>query len=419
MLDLIKGKFRVVCGYGRNESGFALMATIVVAAVVLIMGLGYYLNNAMEVGAVIRDVERVQNFYAAEAGINWGLVQLDRMSDEDGNITSNWQETVLTTAGTVEMAYVRKDIGGGYYSNREGFLHATTLDPNTGEQDHTLVVEVVIAWNLPMSTATLAGPNGMAGGFIVDGRDHQLAVTDEVTDGWSSVVIPNSGTFGVITDAGTFNRGGNSKIGGTKEDPSVDVDLTKIYAGSNGWNTIVDLNRSNLPTTVDGVMKFAEGYMRQFALDNGTLYTNSHPHTITAADAQIYYYEFDSASDVVFNGLGIEMDNPASTAIFVIHNKGAGDATMKLLSGTFKGVFISDQYDKIHGNIVGGMYSVGGTRSSIGNGNGGAYYCSAVVGQMVDTFGDAWDEGEVLTMQVSFWEEDNSLDVTKGILRDS
>jgi len=416
MWVLIKNKFWSLASCIKNDRGIALLTALALSIILMGLGITYYMKNALEAKLVVQGANQVQSYYGAEAGINWGLLKL---TDSNYGMATDWNETVQTPTGVVYVAYRRKDMGGGYLSETRGFLYATTLNPINSAQEHTLVAEVSRVPKVYFAAAALTGPNGGTGNFVIDGRDHKLAVTNEESTGWDSdaALVPNNGTLAIVTDAGFFNRSGNMTIGGTQQDTNQDVTPTKVYAGPNGWNTVVELTNTNLASTPDEVMEFNEGYMKTFAQNHGTYYLNpADGLTLTCDDGQIYYLEFTGNHDVTFQNLVLNMSSPAKTAIVVVHHANPNyTVTMKNMTGTFKGILIVDQVDKIHGTIVGALHTLGGA-ANMGNGSGGIYYSEAVAGRMIANHGSAMkEEATKIKTDIIRWKEDNTKDVYRNI----
>ena len=202
------------------------------------------------------------------------------------------------------------------------------------------------------------------GGFTMDGREHDI----------NGNVLPGLGTLAVST-VGIFDQSGASTGGGTSD--GVDFAPTNpanpnVFEESASWD-------GGFPTDPDSVMGgasqgFPGGTLRTLAQsgDNGGQYATN-PATLTFPLSGVTYVELSPG------GTWQSMDFGNSTGILVVHNT-AGDATIKNLnSGTFKGLVIADDVDKIHCDILGGVVVLKNIGNCIGNGTGEVKYCSEVI----------------------------------------
>jgi len=202
------------------------------------------------------------------------------------------------------------------------------------------------------------------GGFMMDGREHDI----------NGNVITGQGTLAVSTVA-TFDQGGASTGGGT--DNGVDYPPSSpahpsIYEENAAWE-------GGFPTTPDSVMGgasqgFPEGKLKALAQSgaNGGQYATD-PASLTLPLSGVTYVELASG------GTWQSMDFGSSSGILVVHNS-AYNATIKNLnSGTFKGLVIADDVDKIHCTILGGVVVLKNIGNCIGNGTGSVKYCSEVI----------------------------------------
>jgi len=202
------------------------------------------------------------------------------------------------------------------------------------------------------------------GGFTMDGREHDI----------NGNLIAGQGTLAVST-AGDFDQGGASTGGGT--DNGVDYPPSSpahasIYEEHASWT-------GGFPTTPDSVMGgasqgYPEGRLKALAQSgaNGGQYVTN-PASLTFPLSGVTYVELASG------GTWQSMDFGSSTGILIVHNS-ARNATIKNLnSGTFKGLIIADDVDKIHCSILGGVVVLKSIGNCIGNGSGNVKYCSEVI----------------------------------------
>jgi hypothetical protein len=197
------------------------------------------------------------------------------------------------------------------------------------------------------------------GNMVIDGRNHDL----------NGIVIVGEGTFGVSTVA-TLTQSGNAKVGGTAA--GLDYAPSKSPPSS-----IIEENATyTFPISPDAVFGYDPGTLKALAQAgvNGSQYATD-PASLTFSLVSITYVELaDGAS-------WSPIDFGASTGVLVVHNS-AGNALMKNLnSGTFKGLIISDDIEKVHNTIIGAVVSMIPTPSGncIGNGSGQILYSSAAL----------------------------------------
>ena len=75
------------------------------------------------------------------------------------------------------------------------------------------------------------------------------------------------------------------------------------------------------------------------------------------------------------------MDFGQSSGVLVVHNDSDNAAIKNLNSGTFKGLIIADDIEKIHTTIIGALISMTTSPSGncIGNGSGEILYSNAAL----------------------------------------
>jgi hypothetical protein len=197
------------------------------------------------------------------------------------------------------------------------------------------------------------------GSLIIDGRDHDL----------SGELVAGDGTMGVSTTQ-TFDQGGSSTGGGT----AGGVD----YAPADPANpAIIEENAVyDFPASPDSVFGYASGTLKAMAQSgaNGGQYVTN-PGDLTFPLSGVTYVELASGETWQ------SMDFGASTGVLVVHNS-AGNAVIKNLnSGTFKGLIIADDIEKIHLDIIGAVISLTTSPSGncIGNGSGQLLYSRAAL----------------------------------------
>jgi hypothetical protein len=209
------------------------------------------------------------------------------------------------------------------------------------------------------------------GNMTIDGRNHDL-------DG---NVIAGEGTFGVSTVA-TLTQRGNAKLGGTT------VAGLDYAPSKNPTSGIIEEGATySFPSSPDAVFGHDPGTLKALAQAgaDGSQYVTD-PATLTFPLSSVTYVEL--ADGATWSAI----DFGASTGVLVVHNS-VGNATIKNLnSGSFKGLIIADDIEKIHTTIIGAVISLTQNPSGncIGNGNGEILYSSAALieASSVSTGGD-------------------------------
>lgn len=198
------------------------------------------------------------------------------------------------------------------------------------------------------------------GTLVIDGRDH-----DE-----NGNSIPGLGTLGIWT-TGTLNQSGNSHIGGNNSS-------TDYIPSRPGNSNVIKTNQiwpGGYPNSPDKVMGgidegFPEGYLKSVAQSGsgGSQYV-SDPKNLTYPLKGVTYVEKSGTwNSANMNGSGI----------LIVHNSST-NAIVKTPSGTFKGLVIADDIDKVHGTIIGALVGLSPSPASgncIGNGKGKVLYSS-------------------------------------------
>ncbi|MBI2505641.1 MAG: hypothetical protein HYW07_20705 [Candidatus Latescibacteria bacterium] len=199
------------------------------------------------------------------------------------------------------------------------------------------------------------------GGLIIDGRDHDL----------NGNLIAGTGTMGVSTKQ-TFDQGGSSTGGGT----AAGVD----YSPSDPANpAVIEENAAyDFPASPDSVFGYASGALKAMAqsgANGGQYVTDPANLTFPLSLSGVTYVELASGETWQ------SMDFGSSSGVLVVHNSAGNAAIKNLNSGTFKGLIIADDIEKIHATLIGAVVSLTTTPSGncIGNGNGEIRYSSTAL----------------------------------------
>lgn len=205
----------------------------------------------------------------------------------------------------------------------------------------------------------------LSGTIVIDGRNH-----DE-----NGNVIPSSGTLAISTTS-TFSQLGNAQAGGT-------YDETDYVPKKNYEPSIIETGvvwDDGFPDTPDKVMGgedagYPEGTLKSVAqrgLHGGQYVTN--PDNLTFPLRGITYVE------IGWGQTWQDIDFGDSSGILVVHNTWTNTITKNLNYGTFKGLIIADDIDKIHCDILGAVVVLTEFPPSgnvIGNGSGSIRYSTA------------------------------------------
>jgi hypothetical protein len=253
-------------------------------------------------------------------------------------------------------AYVNYSFNGGLFSvscSSNQSLDTVWVESKGQVNSITSRISVVAAVTPEIGNISPAALNGaitarsnveLLGNINIDGRDHD-----------TNAVVTGNGVFGVST-CSTLSVGGSSSIGGNG-----------IAPGKKGADPAT--YQENVPVT----SKFdsPEAFL---GLPAGAL-DKFKTTTLTTPINGIVYLTGNFYGPVHFGN---------SFGILIIHNTFT-NAQLQTNGGTFKGLIIIDQMDKINGNatILGGVATLcTGTTSTFGNGNSDILYSSTVLNNL-------------------------------------
>ena len=258
-----------------------------------------------------------------------------------------------------------------------------TTGGGSGATQDTVIVLVTLATGLPPGVHGSVTANSVVktlGSMIVDGRDHDT----------NGNLLIGQGTMGISTTQ-TYTRSGNSKTGGT--DGGVDYTPSKPANAA-----IIEENAAYaFPTNPDDVFGYAAGTLKGVAQSgaNGSQYVTN-PSSLTFPLSGVTYVELPNG------GTWQSMNFGASTGVLVVHNSWTNAVIKTLNHGTFTGLLIADDIDKIHTDIIGAVVSLTTSPSGncIGNGNGSVLYSRTALEQA-----SAISMGGSGAVTVSYWLE--------------
>lgn len=286
---------------------------------------------------------------------------------------ANMALAALSDSAAWRTGYANVSIGGGTgWATLEDSATDTTLTAgqvritvggHSGEMADTVVALAVVPTVPPGVQGGITANSVVKtlGTLVIDGRDHDL----------NGNLVSGQGTMGVSTTQ-TFDQGGNSTGGGT----TAGVD----YMPSKPANpAIVEENAVYVfPSNPDDVFGYAAGMLKTMAQSgaNGGQYVTN-PSNLTFPLSGVTYVELSNG------GTWQSMSFGESSGVLVVHNSWTNAAIKNLNSGTFKGLLIADDIEKVHMTIIGAAISLTTSPSGncIGNGDGAILYSSAALEQ--------------------------------------
>lgn len=334
---------------GKKEGGFVLIYFLLLI-LVLLMGVGsFYAFGFADLRASTRTGWMSQALYVAEAGVDRKLSEL--VTGSTANVIGTLDFDAL---GTYQGAY---DVFYGEVGPCQNQTGSCAINPDTGAERR--VTQYATGDNVIFSTGTISqngvqlaqkivrmtvrrdplfdpdgavsinGVSSTAGSITVDGREHDR--NGNLTGG--------AGTFGISTSGSRFSQGGSSKIGGNGLAPARPAPPGTIQ-----------LNAPLLPNTPEALLGLSAGALDRFKTDT--------PPTAP----------FNGVVYLTRSWTSANLDR--SSGILIVHDA-EGDAELKNVSGTFKGVIISDDIEHINSNakLIGALFGLKSEGVTLGNGN--------------------------------------------------
>ncbi|MBN1575679.1 MAG: hypothetical protein JW913_03955 [Chitinispirillaceae bacterium] len=201
----------------------------------------------------------------------------------------------------------------------------------------------------------------VSGSIDIDGREHDTACN----------LTGAPGTYAVST-CGTCTVDGSSKVGGGGQEP----------VGKHVYDNDIAIHQTvvqeNAP--LDPMFDSPEAFL---GVPAGSL--DAYKFSSPTIDQDFHGIRYDTASYVGPLDLG-----PSASGILIVHN-GAKTAKLKLNGGTFRGLIICDEMDKINGNVTvrGAVVVLKGTAITFeGLGNASICYSSAILTHLNDFCGN-------------------------------
>jgi len=304
---------------------------------------------------------RQNNQNYAQSGVNLAMTELGKdrkwrtgftgLSLSDGVVNVDLTDVLFDSIPVVRIRSVAEtDYGIG--PRRRDTSTAFVFRP---KKQHPLGVTALLTLNASVN---------VAGGIVIDGRNHDL----------SGAIVPGSGIPAVWTTSGSFTQtSASTKLGGT--DAGID------YAPANPYvPQVVKLNQTlpgGFPMTPDSVFggaaeSFPEGTLKAIAKSGyaGSQYVTD-TKNLKFPLCGVTYVEMPTTSPK--NEWGSA--DITGSGILIVHNA-AGNAVMKGADGKFTGLVMADEILLLHGDILGGLitFSPTITDDMIGNGSANLLY---------------------------------------------
>lgn len=343
----------------RREQGFVFIYFILLS-LVLLTGVGaFYGFGYADLRASMRTEWMNQAFYVAEAGIDQKLFEL--VTGSTANITGtldfagggNYQGNytvfygqVGPCANGVGLCAINPDtlaeVPVTQYVQGDEVIFSTGTITINGILSAQKTVRITIRRDPILNPDAAVSINGVAstsGSITVDGREHDR----------NGNLTGRPGTFGISTSGSTFNQGGSSKVGGNGIPPARPADPATIQ-----------LNAPRLPNTPEALLGLSEGALDRYK-------TNQPPAS--------------PFSGVVYLTTSWQQANlDGSSGVLIVHN-GSGSAVLKNVSGTFKGLIVTD--DIVHINsrakLIGALFGLKSEGVTLGNGNAEVLYSPEII----------------------------------------
>ncbi len=302
----------------------------------------------------------------AQSGVNMGLRQLAN----NKSWRTGFPMMSLLNGDVVVTAFDTTYSGSSVIAVRATGIMAY----NTGQEERATSTAFVLKRLTPPpfnGVLTTNGPTGLAGGMVIDGRNHTT----------SGTLIAAQGVYGVWTTS-TLSQGGGSQVGGTAKGTD--------YVPK-GWPKSSKVVQQNwvdpaFPTTPDSVFGgaafgYPEGTLKSLAQSGsgGSQYVTD-PSKLNFPMAGITYVELPSGGSwnpSAFTGSGI----------LVVHNTSKNAILTNVTGGNFTGIVIGDDVVHVNNIIIGAVVALTpnpSTGNLIGNGNGQILYSTASIQNALD-----------------------------------
>ncbi len=383
-----------------NEDGIALVGVIITVIIVAMISITILISSSKEGALVQKGVGDTQARYVAESAINGIAYQLTTYS--------NWDSGVWSAASLADTSMGTATINSMIFT---GYGATVDLSINGTLGNKVRQLQVTLQFTVPglMGAGTFKTFSPTANGNVtLDGRNHDCQGT---------LINDASGTWGIVTNQSeaNFDLGGSADVGATNHGLDYDPQNTSYNRMLFDYDDIAD--------TPDEVFGFAEGTLRSIANATGHLYNTAlgtldpatangtkHDMPLTFGDG-VYFIEPDCGAKW---RAAPSMSTANSKAIVVVHNTcvnaSMGNSTFTDLgdnTNLFRGILITDTFEKAHSTYVGGVIAVGDAGPvNVGNGEGKLLYSRCVLSDLFDNY---LYPGSTVEVKASKWQE-NALD---------
>lgn len=222
------------------------------------------------------------------------------------------------------------------------------------------------------------------GSLEIDGRNWNMAGTS---------ITAGSGTLGIWT-TGALSQSGSSKIGGSNGG----TDYTPTNpANSNTIGTAQSFT-GGYPTSPDSILGgpaagLPEETLKAYAISGagGSQYVTD-PSKLKEPLSGVTYVELPKGDEWKVGG-GFDV---TGTGILIVHNKWNNAVISNINKGTFRGILIADDIDKIHTDFIGAVITLSPNPPSgntIGNGNGAIKFSTEAIEFAMKPFGGSGISG--------------------------
>lgn len=352
-----------------SQSGSALVFVLVVAVIANIVVAAVMMTSRLSVKSSGKRREKVTTLNIAEAGKERFYAKL---------LYNNFSPH----PDSVETVFSNESFGGGTYTvkcstgtNTDSITIRST--GTSGTNTTKLEIRAVKRRSVPLDGIAALIPGvicarsdvELTGNIHVDGRDYDSL----------NVLTGDPGTYGVYTCM-SVSRQGSASIGGNGVEP---VDNNNEFNAVR--STVCSENRPITPNyaSPEAFLELPEGSLDAYKISPGEF--------VTPFKGLVYVE--GSIGPVHFGD---------SRGILIVHDS-TKSAQLKINQGTFKGLIICDEMDKINGvaTIIGAVASLGtGGSSKFGNGTADVHYSRQVLDNL-----DVYCENIRWTVEEVSWRE--------------
>ena len=194
MLALIKKSINHVYGYSQDEQGVGLLTTMVIAAVLLALGMTFYMKGSLETHLVEGTADASQAFYDAESAFQYAMQRIKITgvgSDGWGPLTVDLDSEI--NSGSAEVKVECWDNMSPCIDDTWRIVSQSTVSGET----RTVVAKIRMLFKFRNvdSVAAFYGPERIQGNVTIDGRNHHMGNLDRSGDqgGYNGTETYNSG----------------------------------------------------------------------------------------------------------------------------------------------------------------------------------------------------------------------------------